>query len=400
MTIEDRMKLFLLILFASLNLSAAVPVELQIKLGFGRVNIAVLSPQENPNLDSIKEFVKSFETELLINEKIAPLVIGNDYKEYQLIVGFSENQNSEQRSKEWIQYFLAKAKKDLPEDGEVTGVLKKGNNRVVMGSHLVIREDEELDEVTVIAGSADIYGTVKRLIIIGGDVRLFSSSRITEELNTLGGNVQTDSGAQIKGKSVKVGVPLSEESWNMVFNKLKNSKFGIYLQSDWTKLVLSLLRLGAMFMFALIGFYIAPIYQKRVENYISSHPVGCIIWGFVSLFLVLPIMMIMVLSVVGIPLMPLQFTIYFLFFIYGYIHSALLVVNWITQKLLKMKALNEYLKIFIGLVIFELVIWLPYLGQSIKWIIIFMGFGAASKVFYNQLLKSPAKKLAEHSPIN
>ncbi|MCB0389834.1 MAG: polymer-forming cytoskeletal protein [Bdellovibrionales bacterium] len=394
------MKLFLLILFASLNLSAAVPVELQIKLGFGRVNIAVLSPQENPNLDSIKEFVKSFETELLINEKIAPLVIGNDYKEYQLIVGFSENQNSEQRSKEWIQYFLAKAKKDLPEDGEVTGVLKKGNNRVVMGSHLVIREDEELDEVTVIAGSADIYGTVKRLIIIGGDVRLFSSSRITEELNTLGGNVQTDSGAQIKGKSVKVGVPLSEESWNMVFNKLKNSKFGIYLQSDWTKLVLSLLRLGAMFMFALIGFYIAPIYQKRVENYISSHPVGCIIWGFVSLFLVLPIMMIMVLSVVGIPLMPLQFTIYFLFFIYGYIHSALLVVNWITQKLLKMKALNEYLKIFIGLVIFELVIWLPYLGQSIKWIIIFMGFGAASKVFYNQLLKSPAKKLAEHSPIN
>ncbi|MCB9024906.1 MAG: hypothetical protein H6625_01190 [Bdellovibrionaceae bacterium] len=374
---------------------SAVPVELNIKMGFGRVEVSIHSPQDQDKQEPLKPLIEKFEIEILTNEKLAPIVMGQENKEYTMIVGYSSDQEFKQTLKEWSNYLFAKASNDLPSESSLVGVLSDGKKRVVMGSHLIVDNGEHLEEVVVIAGSADIKGKVDRLVIIGGDVHLFSTAEITKELNTLGGNVQTDEGALVRGKSVNVGIPLSDESWTMVFNKLKATQIGEFLSSDMTLLVITILKLLSLMLFTYFGYYVAPNYQRKVQIYIQKHSVSCLLWGFFSLFLMVPIVMIMAVSIIGIPLMPLQFTIYFLFFIFGYIHSSLWVMTWIEGKSEFLKKQNLFLKIFLGLLLFEMIVWIPYLGKGFKWLVIFMGFGAASKVFYNQLLLPPSRKLAQ-----
>lgn len=375
---------------------AATPLEMNVKMGYGQVAVERITTSYGENQEELTQLLKKFEMEILTSEQLAPLVLPQSAKVYALLVGYHPSLNSEQHIKEWLQVLLAKTEADLPQNESLVGVLSEGKKRVVMGSHLVVEEGEYLEEVVVIGGSADIRGRVDRLIIIGGEVHLFGTAEIIKELNALGGHVQTDEGALIQGKKVNVGIPLSEESWDMVFNKLKNTQFGEFLSNDKTRLLFALIKILSLLIFAYLGYYVAPIYQRNVENYIHNHPLGCVIWGFISLFLVVPIVMIMALSIVGIPLMPLQFTIYFLFFVFGYIHSSLLAVKWLEKKFNFLQKQNLFLKIFMGLLLFELIVWIPYIGKSFKWVIIFMGFGAASKVFYSQLLMPPDKKLAKY----
>ncbi len=145
---------------------------------------------------------------------------------------------------------------------------------------------------------------------------------------------------------------------------------------------------------AMLGYYATPNFQMRVQNHLFTAPLSCFLWGFLSIILILPVTMFLLLSVVGIPLMPLQFSIYFLFFVFGYIHGALVISKHITKMSVDLAQQATWVRLLLGLVALEGLSFVPYIGTLIKWSVIFVGFGAVSHVFYGQLLKPPSQKVA------
>jgi hypothetical protein len=386
--------LYILIVFFNLNAKADFPLEVQLTLGFGRAKFKVISPVDFLENEQVKIFLNELEVATLTNEVLAPLVTGNQNYSYQFISGINFDElNSDLQVQEWIQVILAKAQADIPKKGSISGVVSEGKRKVVMGSHLVVSENEELDEVVVIAGSADIRGTVKKLVLIGGEVHLFSTAVILEELNTIGGHLSTDKGASVKGKSVNVGLPLSDESWLLILRKLKNSNIGQFLKSDMTAFLMTLLKIVSIMLFSFLGNYIAPMYFKNIAVNIRERPGSSFFWGFISLFMVIPIVILLAISIIGIPLMPLQFSLYFIFFVLGYAQSAQFIVVLLSKIHSSLRINNAFLSIFLGILLFEFISLIPYFGAFLKWSFIIMGFGSASRVFYKYLFLPPSEKL-------
>jgi cytoskeletal protein CcmA (bactofilin family) len=379
---------------SSLVYAESYPLELKFRLGQGKVTVEVLSPELKKEDSDIKSFLEKFEVLLLTDDYLAPVVIGSQVNEYILIQSFDSKVDFATQMEKWKELLTAKVQSQIPGAYSVQGIITEGERKIVMGSHLQVSENEVLEEIVVIAGSADIHGQVEKLVIIGGRVRLFSTAKVLKELNTIGGHLEVDPGAVVTGKSVSVGMPMSDESWGLLFKNIKDSKVGQFFRSDVTQFLLFLVKILALMSFAVVGYYVAPSYQLSVLKRLSSQPGQSVFWGFISLILVIPTTIILALSVIGLPIMPLQLTLYFLFFVYGYIQSANFIFSFISNKIPIKMFKNYYLSIFMGLLCLELLSKVPVLGDLLKWTIIFMGFGAASKVFYAYLFSPPSKKLS------
>lgn len=370
--------------------------HLNVSLGNGQVHIqlegAHLKPDQKKELQA---YLKELEVKILTDEKAADLVMSKDT--LKLNLSLSGETSFEEISKSLLtKVYEDNDKLEAQQEREETHfgdtIFSHDNKKVVMGSHLIIEESEFVDEIVVIAGSADIRGHVKKLIVVGGNVRIYPSAEITEELNVIGGYVEKDPGARIRGRSVEVGAPLTQKSWKLVFDHWKDLSLFQWMDNIWARLGLLVAIIFILLFFAVFGYYVAPIYQENIYERISLHPLNSLLWGSLSLIFYIPVFIFLAISLVGIPLLPLQASLYFLFLIYGYINAG----RWIGEALLSGRGLqvNLWFRVFLGLLFVELIAFIPILGGVLKGLIIFLGFGAASQVFYKRIF-SGGRRLQE-----
>ncbi len=257
--------------------------------------------------------------------------------------------------------------------------------RVVMGANERIGPHEHIQELVVIGGKVDIQGQVESLVIIGGFVVLMPGGEVSKELVIVGGHLEEQEGSFIRGKRVDMSMPGGEEAWTILRDKVKNQLFREMQDHSWIRLFGFFLKLAVLMMFSWLGDFLAPSYQKEVGVYLQKSPGGSAFWGYLSALLVLPVTLFLTLSLIGIPLLPLQFSLLFLFVIYGEIHIAKYLMGFVPILKKRIRWAT-----FLGLVAIEaLGLWAGL--QWFKWAIIIVGFGAASKVFYKQVGLSSKK---------
>lgn len=262
-----------------------------------------------------------------------------------------------------------------------------GPDRVVVGSHLEVGEQESFEEVIVIGGTADVHGQISELKVIGGKVTLHPTSVIQQELVLIGATVQLEPGARIEGDFTEVATPLNEASWDLLMDKLRQSEWGSWWSSAWGTFSKIILKIVALMLVAIVGYILAPIYLDKIMHFLVQSGGKSLVWGILSALVVVPLTVLLLISLIGIPLLPLQFSLLFLFFLFGQIQVA----HWMSQKLLQNwspAGKGIYPKILLGLILLEALSFVPLLGVTIKWLLLLMGFGAASKAFYGSLRRT------------
>lgn len=389
---------FLIVFFTFLALPVAAAPTLSVDMGFGRVKVAV----SEADTFWTQEKMQELETDLLIDEPLAPYVTAKNSTKVEVSPDelkaalpdgsdFSALKNII-LDKASFQARAAGGNIDDEEDmgspsAGVGSYFEEDGGRVVVGSSIEVAEDEVIEELVVVAGTAEVYGTVKRLVVVGGNVHLHSTARVTEEVSLVGGQIQKDEGAQVTGKQVEVAVPLSSSTWNLVLDGIETTKWGHWISSAWGQVFFSLLKIIVLMILAFLGYWVAPAYQDAVYFYIKKSPISSFAWGIFSVFLVLPTTMFLCLSIVGIPLLPLQFSLLCLFALLGYIHVGQYLVRWVLEKASPQLKINGWLILFVGLVGLELLDLVPYVGGWITGFFGVSGFGAANKVFYEILFR-------------
>ena len=189
---------------------------------------------------------------------------------------------------------------------------------VRLGDNIIIEPGIEVEDVVSIGGSVRVYGRVRGDVVsVGGSIFLGELSVVHGDVVSVGGPVVKQSGAQVHGKITSVETP-----WNLSlfsgFDIPEMPEFYGYLPFIGFLLI-------AMCIVALIpstvGFISFVLEQDTLKTFA---------WGVLGTVLILPLAFILIVSIVGIVLIPVLIILVACAFLLGYVAVSQLIGKKIT----------------------------------------------------------------------
>ncbi len=220
---------------------------------------------------------------------------------------------------------------------EREGIVKFGGD-VVVGRNELVRGD-----VVVFGGNADIYGQVNGgAIVVLGDIRLTSTSRVRDDVMVIWGNTHLEDGAQISGKT-------------SVFNF--GEVFQNTMRSGFISTVLTLFRFLRIALVFLVFLAVVSAFPDRVEiisALVRQNYIRALLLGFLGLILVPVLFLVLLATILGIPVAVLLLPLAALAaFILGGTSMSLLIGRTIGGKL--GKKWPAVLSVALGVIVMEII---------------------------------------------
>jgi len=235
-----------------------------------------------------------------------------------------------------------------------------------LGTGNVIVRGEVRDSIVIFNGSAIIYGRVSgQIMTFNGDIRVESGGFSGSSLDTLNGEVFIAPGADALG-------PINE------------SQFFEEMRAEWDRSAVPFLGVARIFSLffgfvatLLLGLLLVQLLPKQMlaQAKALGREAGSILGvGFAALLLFIPMILLLMFSILGIPLIPVLILAYILAAFIGVIVVSL----WLGQQLTGSRKSGEpklLLSVTVGILIFSLIRIIPVFGDVITFILWIIGWG-------------------------
>lgn len=269
------------------------------------------------------------------------------------------------------------------------------DSRVWIGEEFVVKEGEVFGDVVAIGSSGSINGQVQNLVAIGSNIEVGPNALVLKDLVVIGSRSSVDASARVMGERVNIFWPRSWMNWsdqhheNMHDSRYDRvwrdredesflSKF-LYAHVSW----LLSFALGALLIYLFPVFYIKTVAQ--IENAFPAS-MG---FGFIGLLFIVPIAILLVISIVGILLIPIYIVSIGALFFVGHLLGAAAVARFIPA----LRDKNQYWVIAVGLYILKIVGLIPFFGWTVLALTTLVGFGSALKELFDRFPKRRAASL-------
>ena len=242
---------------------------------------------------------------------------------------------------------------------------------VKIGSNTLLSKGALAESVIAIGGSTTIAGEViNDVVSVGGSVILKPTARVHGNAVSIGGVVKREPGSKVAGNTTEVNMP---QNLGMMVNT--GAQMGPQVMFFATALASLLAFLGVL----ALGVIVSALFPKRIgwtSVAIERHAWQSLGWGLVWWVLLLPVTLLMIVSVIGIPIVLILWLLYGLAVVLGYISITQLIGKKI---LVAFKRYNQPIvtEVIWGVVLMALINLIPILGQLITAVICTMGLGAA-----------------------
>jgi hypothetical protein len=233
---------------------------------------------------------------------------------------------------------------------------RHGSERVVFGRSLTIGADETVDKAVAIGGSVTIAGHVRHdAVAIGGSVTLLPGASVGGDSVAIGGAVSVAEGATLEGDNVSLGgaIPTtvgSMTSW-VVGGPHMLSMFRF--ASRLTRAVLLLI-------VALLIAVAFPGALTRIEAYLVNRPGLSALAGVAILLGFVPLCVLLAVTIIGIPLIPVAVMLLVALFLFGFTVSA----AWLGERLPFLQGTTPVKTVALGGAVFVLVGLIPWIGTA------------------------------------
>jgi hypothetical protein len=202
---------------------------------------------------------------------------------------------------------------------------RHGSERVVFGQSLNVGTDETVDKAVAIGGSVTIAGHVRRdAVAIGGSVTLLPGARVEGDAVAIGGAVSVAEGATLEGDNVSLGgtIPTTVGSMTrwVVGGPHMFSMFSF--ASRLTRAVL-------LFVIALLIGVAFPGALTRIGAYLVNRPGLSALSGVAILLAFVPLCVLLAVTIIGIPLIPVAVMLLVALFLFGFTVSA----AWLGERM-------------------------------------------------------------------
>ena len=206
------------------------------------------------------------------------------------------------------------------------------------------------------------------VLAIAGSVVLTNKAVVRGNVIVLGGVVVRGGGSEVFGDITEINsAALSEavssamrgelEGWSLILNVISLCFFAIIL------------------IIALIMTLLIPRSLAVVANAIATHKIKSFFWGFLATLMVVPFFMLLVISVIGLFLIPVAFTALLLAAIVGFIAAGSILGNLVIARIFSGYKKSLVKETMAGISLLWLIGWIPYVGWIPKILAITFGLG-------------------------
>jgi hypothetical protein len=194
-----------------------------------------------------------------------------------------------------------------PPEGADTATIRvilKGDDSgdmVRVGQSLTINADEIVTgDAVVVGGNLDIYGKVAGdAVVVGGTLHVHSGGRVAGDAVAVGGTVVRDTGAAVDGKHVSIGAGVDKLlPWGW-YHKQASVAEGLA-----QALVEGLVRMVLGFLAILVFVDLFGARTERIRRRLEEDPFRSGLVGFLSMILIPIAVIVLVISCLGILLLP------------------------------------------------------------------------------------------------
>jgi len=257
---------------------------------------------------------------------------------------------------------------------------------VKTGRDIVVEEDEEVDgDVVAVGGDVTVKGSVTGSVVaVGGDILVASTGVIEGDAVSLGGKIKKETGAIIRGKRFRTFLPKIFFTPPTFFGAFQ----GLALFARIIKIMLFL-------FLGIVVISIVPKNVTKVKDQIRQDFLKSALVGFAGEILILPIFVLLIVTIIGIPVALLVEPLLILAaLILGYTGISYFIGEKLREST-SLKPESPMMTLVIGILVVESVLllarvvgifghfltplsWiLTFIGWMIWYVVITVGFGAS-----------------------
>jgi hypothetical protein len=271
---------------------------------------------------------------------------------------------------------------DAPVEGVDSGADLTEPVEVVVGRDFYFSGAQTPGTLVAIGSSGTIDGPIADVILVGSSARLGPHANVHKRMLSLGSRIERDGGARVTAQHVHIGVPAGSFETG---KDAARADLGARVLASLFGLLASL-ALGALYL------RFAPAFSTRVTERLRARPWRALGSGLMHYLLIVPAALLLVLTVIGIPLLPLYFVIVGALIWSGYVASAAVL------GALAARAQRDWTRLLSGLAIAAAVSWVPILGGLFGFLAATLGFGALMQTVHESLRARRARPSAPQSP--
>lgn len=261
---------------------------------------------------------------------------------------------------------------------------RRKQDRVVVGSSLVIEKGEEVESAVAIGGSVKVAGLVRdEAVAIGGSVIVEPTGLVKGDAVALGGKIEVKPGGDVSGDRVAIGG--SFKGVVSFISSMAAGSVGWFLYSVTGTIVRSVL----LFLLALMLLTFIPDRMENVRSYMSRRPGASVLGGVGILLAFIPMCVLLAVTIIGLVAIP--FAVVGLLVLH--VMGLTAFMTWLGHKIpLSEKGKTPVFAMFLGLLVITLIGLIPIVGSIIIAAIAFVSAGAVLLSHLGKPSKAEASK--------
>lgn len=250
------------------------------------------------------------------------------------------------------------------------------DQRTFIGQDFSVPANESLRRVIAIGSTGTIDGRVQDLLLVGANARLGPSARVVKSFIAVGSQLVAEPGAEISGQEVAVSLPDLGTLWEGTASAPHSEQTSWLARVVWSAVTLLLsLGLGSLFM------RLFPHLHAAAMGELTQAPYASFGYGVLQVGLIVPAMFLLVLTVVGILLIPLFVLGCALTVWLAHVLGAVALGAWLRRN----RERSGFAELLVGLLALHLSSFVPVLGGTLGLCTTALGLGALGRTLYRRI---------------
>lgn len=256
-----------------------------------------------------------------------------------------------------------------------------------IGRNIHITENTPVDNAVTVGGQITVSGLVdNHVVAFAGSVVLTGEAIVRGDVVCIGGVVVRGNGSQVYGNITEINSA----------NVLAAVAAAFYDESQewsWLTDLIYFCFLALMFILAALTAFLFPRALEAMMFCLAGHRAKSFFCGVLGILLLAPFFMLLVLSFIGIPLIPLALAIVLLIFVFGFIAVSALIGRRVLTKAFRHHKKSLIKEIMLGVVIWWMVSRVPFhIGTIVTSVWVTLGFGGVLFTLFGRGFDGPENK--------
>ncbi|MDG5816145.1 hypothetical protein QA601_13710 [Chitinispirillales bacterium ANBcel5] len=242
------------------------------------------------------------------------------------------------------------------------------------GSDISVPRGEEVRDAVAIGGNVEVAGTVKNdAVAIGGSVTLHQGADVNGNVVSIAGTITQAEGAIVGGDVVEITGPWEMVPPETLFQILVGARIAMFV---------------ALLVLLLLIVALLPDQITSLASVIKTEPAKTVLWGIIATVAIVPVIILLAISVIGIFVIPFFILAVVIAFFVGYIAVSVFVGDALLRAMQK-PDVPVIWKGLLGYIVLGVVGWIPVLGWLVSSVASVLGIGAVLEL----LIRSRAGKV-------